>query len=264
MGHPNPVLYLIPGIGMVIVSIAAVVLWRHLSGCRFRWFWAGAGVWLGGVIPKIVFDALTHDSVSSALEGALPAALYPPVAAAWVGIQSSVFEIGVTLAAALLWKRMADRGSAATAVGLGAGAFEAGLLGVASLIGVMVIVVGLPGAEEGRAQLARTEAVTPAAWLLAPIERVLAISGHAGSRVLVLWSVANRRPLAAWAGFGLFALMDGVAGYVHVEPAMADTSMWWVELGLLPTAIAGGAAVWWCTRHWATEINGSARSSPFR
>ncbi len=39
--NPTSDLYLfaVPGLGMLLVSVLAVAVWRRASGAEFRWFW---------------------------------------------------------------------------------------------------------------------------------------------------------------------------------------------------------------------------------
>jgi hypothetical protein len=45
---------LAPGVGIMLVAIAAVWYWRRASGVTARWFWIGAGLWTVAVLAKVV------------------------------------------------------------------------------------------------------------------------------------------------------------------------------------------------------------------
>lgn len=93
---------------------------------------------------------------------------------------TGVFEIGITLAAALLWRRLAAESKRAVAIGVGAGLFEALLLGAWALVFSVVAVASKPNS-----------ASAPLFWLAAPVERVITIACHIASRTLVLRAVAG-------------------------------------------------------------------------
>jgi hypothetical protein len=45
---------LAPGVGIMLVAIAAVWYWWRASGVTARWFWIGAGLWTVAVLAKVV------------------------------------------------------------------------------------------------------------------------------------------------------------------------------------------------------------------
>jgi len=55
----------------------------------------------------------------------------------FLGIQSSLFEIGLTFLAVLIWRQLGRDADRAIGIGIGAGAFEALLLGIASFIAIL-------------------------------------------------------------------------------------------------------------------------------
>src|SRR3974377_1411442 len=69
-----------------------------------------------------------------------PARLSLAAGIVYCGLMTGLFEIGATLAAALIWRRLAADPSRAIAVGMGAGAFEALLVGLTAFAGCLVAV----------------------------------------------------------------------------------------------------------------------------
>lgn len=245
--------FLAPGAGMIVVAVASVILWRRLSYARWRWFAVGAGVWFVAVAIKIVWSVSLDRAVIGALEAHVPARAYHVLGGLYVGVQSSICEIGLTLAAALIWRQMTRAPGRGIAVGVGAGAFEALLLGVTAVAGIIAVVHSHVGGEKALEQLERLARVTPLLWLVAPVERILAILCHTSSRALVLLAVAKKRPLLFWWGFLLFAGLDAVAGYAHVAEHVGKISTWWIELAILPFALVSIPIICWCTRKWPKE-----------
>jgi len=245
--------FLIPGAGMIVIGILSVMIWRRLSYVKWRWFAVGAAVWVTAVAIKIVIALALNQSIFSLLERHLSTRVYHVLGGLWVGVQSSICEIGLTLAAALIWRQMTRAPGRGIAVGVGAGAFEALLLGVTSVAGIIAVAHFHVGGEKALEQLERLAGVTPLLWLVAPVERILAILCHTSSRALVLLAVAKRRPLLFWWGFLLFAGLDAVAGYAHVAGHVGKISTWWIELAILPFALASVPIIWWCVRNWTVE-----------
>jgi uncharacterized membrane protein YhfC len=253
-------IFLFSPAAIVLVAVGGVLYWRRRSRAGWRWFWAGAAVWAVGVALKFAWALLLNEPILAAFRSTLPRSLYLGTGSLYIGVLTGVFEIGVTLAAALIWRRMARAPGRAVAVGLGAGAFEALLVAVAALVAVVVAVSGkVPGAAN---QFARATALTPVVWLVGPVERVLAILCHTSSRALVLLAVARRRWRYFWWGFLLMTGLDSVAGFAHLAGFIGTVNMWWVELAIAPFAIASIPIIGWCIRSWPEPEAGENQAPP--
>jgi hypothetical protein len=241
------------GFGMMIVAIVAVVLWQRIARLQIRWYWVGAGLWTVAVALNIVCALLSNKVVLSTLQG-LPHPLYVALGALFVGVQSSVFEMGFTLLAVLIWRQLGRDAGRAITIGVGAGAFEAFLLGISPVATAIVLMVGHgPEVDKAMAQLGTVAATTPLYWLAGPVERIIAILCHASTRALILLGVSKKRFLLVFWGFLLFTLLDGVAGGVHVAGLMGQISVWWIELAILPFALVSVLVLIWCYRRWPEE-----------
>ncbi|NOX53727.1 MAG: YhfC family intramembrane metalloprotease [Planctomycetes bacterium] len=246
----NLVFGLVSGLGMMIVAAASVILWRRVTRLPFRWFWVGAGLWLVAVVLKATCAALTNAAVFAYIQQHLPYILMVVCGGLYSGIQSSLFEIGLTLMAVVIWRQLGQDAQRAIGIGMGAGAFEAFLLGLGSFIAVGAAVMQVAGADEIRRQITAAAATTPLFWLLAPVERIFAILCHAASRALVLLGVAKRRSVLIVWGFLIFTLLDGVAGAAHISGAIGKISLWWIELAILPFALISLAILKRCSVYW--------------
>ncbi len=242
---------LVPGIGMVLVALAAVWYWRRVSGASARWFWVGAGLWTVAVLVKVVIALLTNPSVFGTLKGHLPFAWFVAVGGLFLGIQSSLCEIGLTLLAGMRWKELGRDAGRATAVGVGAGAFEALLLGLAALAGTAAWLAGVPGTAEVGEQIQKAASTTPLFWLLGPVERTTAIICHAASRALVLLGARYGRARLVALGFLIFTLLDGLAGAALLSGQMNVVSMWWFELAFAAIVLPGIPVLRWLYGHYA-------------
>jgi uncharacterized membrane protein YhfC len=244
---------LLAGPLMILIALAFAVGWKMRFRDRWRWLWVGAAIWAVGVALKFACAIPLNKPVLRALESALPHSAYVAAGAVYVGLLTGVFEIGVTLAAALIWRKLATTPNRAVSIGVGAGGFEALLLGIAALGGMLFAVSGMPAAEPALASAAATVAVTPLAWLASPLERIIAILCHTSSRTLVLLAVARRRAAYFWYGFLLMTVLDGVAGVAYLTGAVTFRSVWWIELAILPFGIISVPILRWCLRQWPAE-----------
>jgi uncharacterized membrane protein YhfC len=240
---------LITGPAMILVALASVFYWRARSKAFWRWFWIGAAVWTVGVALKIGCALLANGPVLKALKQSLPPVAYSLTSAVYIGLLTGIFEIGVTLAAALLWRKMAADAPRAVAVGVGAGAFEALVLGLVAA-GAAVLLISGRAPDALVAQSTQVAALTPLAWLAGPIERVIAILCHTASRALTLLTVATGRWRYFWWGFVLMTGIDGIAGLFLLSGKVATISTWWIELAIVPAAVVSVPIIRWCVRHW--------------
>ena len=238
---------LLAGLGILLISLASVVIWRNVSRLGIKWFGVGALLWAVAVPPKILFFWLGSPRVLGPLKEGLPYAYFIAAAGLFVGIVSSAFEVGVTWGAARIWPRLGRDAGRAIAIGLGAGAFEALLLGLAALGGALAIAMAADA--EDTEEILRIAATTPLFWLVPPVERLFSLLGHASTRALVVLGVAKGKPLMVCWGFLLFAATDGVGGAFLVTGSH-ESHPWLAELAASPDALIGIPILWWCYRRW--------------
>lgn len=237
-------------IGMMVVALVAIVCWRRQTRLHFKWFWVGGALWIIAVALKLGLALLTNKAVFAVMREHLPHSLYVIGGGLWVGVQSSLCEIGLTLVAVRIWRQLGSDAPRAIGIGVGAGAFEALILGLGSLAAAAVCLAGLPGGEKVSDAINKTATVTPLFWLIPPIERVIAILCHAPARALVLLGSAHRRPMMIFWGFLIFVLVDGIVGAFHLTGQIGRISMWWIELAVLPFALVGIPILKWCIQRW--------------
>ncbi len=254
-------LFGVPGLGMILVSVLAVIAWRRASGAEFRWFWAGAGLWTVAVALKVAFSLLANQAAVSFLKRALPRLLFLPATGLYLGTVSAAFEVGLTWLAGRRWRLLGRDPGRAVAVGVGAGAFEALILGSALVLTGLAAAVG-EDSEENRGDLLARAAVTPLFWLEPPAGRLIALLGHVSSRALVLLGVAGRRPWMVLCGFAAFVLVDGTGGVLIVSQVFAGRSMWWIDAATLPFNLIATAVLVWCIRRHCGQGSGAYETTP--
>jgi uncharacterized membrane protein YhfC len=244
------------GGSMILIALAGVGIWALVSGTPLRWFAAGAAIWAIGVSLKFAVHFPLR-SWPPAVSGPHKTILELVVGSIYTGLMTGVFEIGITLGAVLLWRRLAAEPKRAVALGIGAGSFEALLLGVLALAYTIAALAGKPNNTFMQA-LGASGISTTLFWLVGPVERVITIACHIASRTLVLHAVAGRSWWGFWAGFALLSGVDTVAGFVHLSGFLQFRSVWWAELAILPFAIASLPLARWAVSHWPAEAGGSA------
>ncbi len=102
------------------------------------------------VALKFTFAILTNPAVIGLLRRALPYPIYVASGGLYVGVESSVFEMGFTILAGLIWRQLGKDSTRAIAIGVGAGAFEAFLLGLLSAVGMVAVIMSARGNRSHR------------------------------------------------------------------------------------------------------------------
>lgn len=238
---------------MMLVAIAAVVFWRRLTHVSYRWFWIGAGLWTVAVAIKFAIAIPTNGPIFKYLESTLTYPAYLVVGGLFGGLESSLTEIGLTWLAVLIWRQLGSNADRAIGIGIGAGAFEAFLLG---LLGALAVAGAMTGVEETkliRDQIDAVAQTSPLFWLIGTAERVIAVLCHASTRALVLLGVVHRRPWMVFWGFAIFTILDGIATTAHLTGKLGTFSMWWIELALLPAALVSIPILYWCYAQWGAS-----------
>jgi hypothetical protein len=262
----DKLLLVIPGLGMMLVAALAVVYWYRRSAAKARWFWVGAGLWTIAVILKFACAILTNAAVIGLLKRVLPYSIYVACGGLYVGVQSSVLEMGCTILAGLIWRQLGKDSARAIAIGVGAGAFEAFLLGLLSAVGMVAIIMGAPGTEGSAKAIIAEQAATPLFWLVAPVERVIAVLVHASTRALILLGITYRKAMMVFSSFWIFALLDSIAGAAQLSGKLGTFSLWWIELAILPFGLIGVPILRWCIEHFPPQVTdqGETNSSTGR
>ena len=254
-------LFVLQGCSMLAVALLAALLWRQRTHVGWRWLWVGAAIWTAGVTGKLIWSVLFNAVLLGAIKGYGPAAAYTFLGALYLGINSAIWEIGVTAIAARRWRNMTLNPDRSAGVGVGAGAFEAGLLGLLVTISVALALFDGPYGQQITDSIVQRSEHTPFAWLTGPVERVIAILLHVATRMLVLLAVVQRSRKLFWYGFGLFAFADGLAGFAILSGMLTTHSVWWLEFMLLPVVVVSLAIITWCYRHWPTVDNDTVTES---
>src|SRR5262249_50729028 len=96
----------ISAVGMLVVAAAAVLIVRRVDRPPDRWLWVGAALWFVAVVPKLILYALTTGPTLAALYAHLPYWGYVALGGLCIGVVSGIFEIGVTIAAGLIWRQL--------------------------------------------------------------------------------------------------------------------------------------------------------------
>jgi len=78
-------IFLVSGLGMMLVAALAVIDWRRVPGATARWFWIGAGLWRIAVALKLMCALLSNAAIFAFLRR------WPPY---WLFVASGGLYLG--------------------------------------------------------------------------------------------------------------------------------------------------------------------------
>jgi len=208
--------YVISFLGMILLPIVA---WLYYSR-NFKLSWKFV---LAGGLTFIASQVL-HIPLVAAL-GSFMEKNTLLVNAVILGLLAGIFEETARYILFKIILRNARTWKEAVLVGLGHGGTEALLLGILAAVGFVTMLTyrsvdlsTVPSIPAGQVELARQQV---AAYWSAPIymafmgfiERIFAIVLHVSLSIMVLYAIANKKPLWFWLALLWHAFVDAVAVY---------------------------------------------------
>src|SRR5690348_2308101 len=97
MPPPPSVLFVLSGVGMMAVAMAAVLYWSRRTGAAWWAFGLGALGWVVGVALKFAWATPTNALVRQGLERALPGPVAAPSFWLYIGLLTGILECGTVL-----------------------------------------------------------------------------------------------------------------------------------------------------------------------
>jgi len=168
----------------------------------------------------------------------------------WVGLLTGITEVALVWAFLRFTRFGRARWPGVLAFGIGFGAIEALLLGLASLAAALVVLRMPQRVPEALVQqLAQADSV----WIqLAPIsERIFACLGHVATNVMLFYAVAQRKSRWFWLAFLYKTVIDAAAGaYALSGSTTALAKVWGMEAGIAVWGIVGVLAIFWISRRY--------------
>jgi len=231
------------GIGMMLVAIGFVI---YAAVRKLGWGYLGLGAlaWTVAVVLKFAWAIPINSPLLKALTGALPEAAAMPIFYVYVGALTGIFEVGIvwlvmryTRLGKVDWKR-------ALSFGIGFGAFEAFLLGVLSLVGILVLML-MPTAVPLASLEAAARANDPLYGLAPIVERFGTVFVHIFSNVLIFYAVARRKPGWFWLAFAYKTAIDAVAAFAQFWGLETLWKIWTIEGVVAVFGLIGWLGIRW-------------------
>lgn len=226
---------------MILVELGTVVLAKWVWRIQVRWLWCGALLWAIAVEGKRFIAGLLNQPSLGAFQNHLPNSIHLALGSLYVGLLTGITEPVVTVAAGLLWRRLAYDAQGAVGIGLGAGAFEAVFFGLIAIVASEDMI----GSQAGFG----TSVLIPVA------ERLIVIPCHGAVRAMTLYTIATGRWSWFWGGFAISTVMDGIAGFHQLTNETNTVNPWLNELCFLPFSIISVLLLRYLWRHWPSQAN---------
>ncbi len=229
--------YAAGGLMVLVGVVPLLIVWRRWRvPCRV---WGGGAVlWVVSVALKYGFALVASGPVYRWLHAALPQTWANPAYWCFVGSLTGVFECGIFLVAAPLFKRRQWSWRDALSLGVGFGAIEA--LAVAVAASVSASRTGAWGCLT-----TWSDALVPA------FERVLTLPIHAAAAVMILRALIGRKSQWFWVSFAYKSAVDSVAAWLILSGTSLLSSPWLMEwVCFAPFALIGVLVLLHLKRRW--------------
>ena len=235
-------LFLLSGVGMLLVALLSVVYWKLKRGVAIKFFFWGALFWFVGVGLKFAWGLPLNQPIINFIKSIFPAVIAGPVSWIYVGLLTGIFECGMILLSIYLVKSLRKATwDEANAYGIGFGAIEAFILGAISILRIMVV---LFISDQLPQDILDTLALPESYWQIPipVIERMSALFIHIFTAVAIFYAYITRKWSWFWISFGYKTIVDVVAAYLHLAVGISNLTLtgWWIVQGVFVIlAIAG-------------------------
>ena len=255
--------FLASGILIIITCILLLIKWKVRSGESFIYPLLGAAAWFISIIAKFLFAYWLNTPILEFIKSALGQTGYLTIGSLYIGSLTGIFEIGIALVFVLSIRKLYENAERGIGYGLGAGTIEALLIGFSQVGAFIMLITGSPGSDNMITEYSSLASNTPVLFLVAPVERIIAILCHTSSRALIVLAAAKRKQIYLWLGFLIMTGIDAVAGYAHLAGYVTTVSTWWIELALVPFAILSIIIIIWYYNNWSRKhaVIGSGRTT---
>ncbi len=232
----------IPGAGMLIVGLIFSIYGVRKGGWKYALL--GAAFWAGTVVIKFAIAAVANAPLYRWMTAALPGLPGTLLFSLYVGLLTGVTEILITWLflrftrlGQTVWQKMLS-------FSLNFGSFEAILLGVSSLIGVITVMT--MASQVPLTSIRNIAQLNNVIYGMAPIiERIFTIGVHLGCNLLLFYAVFKKESRWFWLSFALKSGIDAVAGYAQLSGQVSSVSFLWLIEGFV---ILFGLAGFWISR----------------
>ncbi len=207
-------IYLLSGLGMIIVNLIFIIYWYLSKKIIFNLFLWGALAWIVSVALKALGSYFITNKLIVFSRLHLPRFLSEPIIWIYVGIMTGIFECGITLAFCFIKKIKETDFNGSVGFGIGFGGIESFIIGMISFISISLILLIPDRLPQEILDKISSSLYSPVLIPATIIERFSALFIHIFSCVLIILSVKRKRLGWFWLSFIYKSIVDGFAGYL--------------------------------------------------
>lgn len=252
-------LLLLSGIGMMLVAIIAVLYWKRKTKTALRYFLYGSALWVVAILAKIAMNLTVTGPLYYILRDSYSEAVFISLLGLYVGLQTGLFESGLSYIAVLKTKLRKMNFNEAVAFGIGFGALEAFLLGLASFISILTLML-IPELE---LQLSPDQLLqlSMSGWVIAAsiVERLATIFIHIFASVLVIYSVRSGKINFLVISILYKTLVDGMIPLLTNYIEFTAIGILLIEVPIIIIAMAGFFGTKWLKKLFTKIARVSAK-----
>lgn len=248
LGNITP-LALLPGVGMMAVALAFVA-YAVRRGLGWRYLGLGALAWVVTVALKFAWAIPINTPLYQALYATLPRVVAGPLFYLYVGALTGVFEVGLVWLAARYTRLGQVDWPKALAFGIGFGALEALLLGLAAAGSTLAALLS-PALFPPEALVAVARQGNLLFGLAPTVERVAAVYIHILANVLIFYAASKRRPGYFWLAFAYKTSIDTVAAFAQFWGLDTAARIWTIEAVVIAFGVVGWLGMRWVAARYA-------------
>lgn len=245
---------LLPGVGMILVSLAYVIYGAYRRWPGWRYLGLGALFWVFTVFVKFAFAVPVNPIVLEAL-GVAQDRLFSPgnlIAYLYIGALTGVFEAGL----AYLILRRIHWGNAtrdqALAFGIGFGVIEALLLGISAL-GAALAGLLSPDALPITTLGSLANQAAPVMGLAPIVERMFVILAHIFACLLIFYAINTGEVKWAWLAILYKTLLDAPAGFAAFWGVETPAKIWMIEAFFVVAGFIALLGILWVARRYPRQ-----------
>ncbi|UCD03164.1 MAG: YhfC family intramembrane metalloprotease [Candidatus Aenigmatarchaeota archaeon] len=245
----NPI-FILSGIGMMLVGIVPVLWWRYRTLVPWRYFATGALVWLIAITVKVAMDLTVTIFFVNWLTGIYTALGIAIISGAYVGLRTGLLESGFGYLAVLRGKLKDMTFRQAFAFGMGFGASEAFVLGMLSFLNIAVL-LAFPQVLDLLTPIQRAglleQLTLPPILVLAPIiERAFTLAVHIFCMVLVVQSVKTGKASYFIVSFLFKTALDGALPFLTMNFDLTSVlGVYYIESFVAVMGLISAVGLFW-------------------
>jgi hypothetical protein len=244
----RPVIY--RAIAVLVVIILASLIGRRAARMPLPWLAVGLAVFLASAIVGVLINQTFSLRILPWLAQNLSQVPFMVIATPYLVIVLALSLIGVVYLAGYTWLGLVRTGGRALAIGIGVAGGRIIRAAAEGLYAYVQLGSGRQGSASQLVEMVLSISRTPWASLISLVEPGLDLLCTTAACMLALLAVAKPRGRLFGAALLLTMGINLLGTVMALAGLSARISLWWMELYILPFAIASLLIIRWCLLRW--------------